>query len=115
MTSRTDSHTVRAPLPARADHPHTSGSRDRWLVLIAMTGALSMIMLDQTVVSVALPSMSRDLPLSAGPFARREFAGNLAVLGLVQFGLLAVVLFGSLYLQDLLRLSPIQAASGCCP
>jgi len=65
MTSRTDSHTVRAPLPARADHPHTSGSRRRWLVLIAMTGALSMIMLDQTVVSVALPSMSRELPLSA--------------------------------------------------
>ena len=30
-----------------------------------MTGSLSMIMLDQTVVTVALPSMSRDLHLSA--------------------------------------------------
>ena len=35
-----------------------------WLVLVAMTGSLSMIMLDQTVVAVALPSMSSELPLS---------------------------------------------------
>jgi EmrB/QacA subfamily drug resistance transporter len=40
-------------------------TRAQWLVLIAMTGSLSMIMLDQTVVTVALPSMSRDLHLSA--------------------------------------------------
>jgi EmrB/QacA subfamily drug resistance transporter len=41
-----------------------SGNRSPWLVLIAMTGSLSMIMLDQTVVAVALPSMSSELPLS---------------------------------------------------
>jgi hypothetical protein len=29
-----------------------------WLVLVAMTGSLSMIMLDQTVVAVALPSIA---------------------------------------------------------
>ena len=40
------------------------GTRNSWLVLCAMTGSLSMIMLDQTVVSVALPTMSRELPLS---------------------------------------------------
>lgn len=39
-------------------------SRGSWLVLVAMTGSLSMIMLDQTVVSVALPAMSKELPLS---------------------------------------------------
>ncbi len=39
-------------------------SGNRWLVLVAMTGSLSMIMLDQTVVTVALPSMARELPLS---------------------------------------------------
>ncbi|AZG46493.1 MFS transporter [Gordonia insulae] len=38
---------------------------NRWLTLLAMTGALSMIMLDQTVVTVALPSMTRDLGLSS--------------------------------------------------
>ncbi len=41
-----------------------STPRSPWLVLVAMTGSLSMIMLDQTVVTVALPSMSRELPLS---------------------------------------------------
>ena len=57
-------HTVAPDL--KAGHPKSlSGSPNRWLVLIAMTGALSMIMLDQTVVSVALPSMSRELPLSS--------------------------------------------------
>ncbi len=36
----------------------------KWWVLVAMTGSLSMILLDQTVVSVALPSIQRDLDLS---------------------------------------------------
>src|ERR1700744_500432 len=38
---------------------------NRWLILATMTGALSMVMIDQTVVSVALPTMQRDLGLSA--------------------------------------------------
>lgn len=38
---------------------------NRWLVLVAMTGSLSMVMIDQTVVTVALPAMSKDLMLSA--------------------------------------------------
>lgn len=36
----------------------------KWWVLVAMTGSLSMILLDQTVVSVALPSIQRDLDLT---------------------------------------------------
>jgi len=36
----------------------------RWWVLITMTGSLSMILIDQTVVSVALPTMQRDLDLT---------------------------------------------------
>jgi MFS family permease len=41
-----------------------SGSRQRWLILAAMTGTLSMMMLDATVASVALPSIQRELDLS---------------------------------------------------
>src|ERR1700709_339440 len=44
--------------------PTSTGSARRWWVLAPMTGALSMIMIDQTVVSVALPTMQRDLGLS---------------------------------------------------
>ncbi|MFK0229898.1 MFS transporter [Streptomyces sp. NPDC090303] len=41
-------------------------TRDAWLVLVAMTAGLAMIMLDQTVVTVALPTMGQDLALSGG-------------------------------------------------
>ncbi|MYU04845.1 DHA2 family efflux MFS transporter permease subunit [Streptomyces sp. SID8366] len=50
----------------RSDTTTARPSRAAWTVLIAMTGGLAMIMLDQTVVTVALPTMTRDLPLSAG-------------------------------------------------
>ena len=48
------------------DPPHlTESSRDvapgRWLILLAMTGSLAMIMLDTTVVAVALPSIQKSL------------------------------------------------------
>src|SRR5215813_12687339 len=45
--------------------PAGTQSSRRWWVLATMTGALSMIMIDQTVVSVALPTMQKDLGLSA--------------------------------------------------
>jgi EmrB/QacA subfamily drug resistance transporter len=51
----------------------------RWLVLIAMTGSLSMIMVDQTVVTVALPEMARDLGLSS---AGQQWVVNAYVLAL---------------------------------
>ncbi len=41
-----------------------SERRRKWLILVAMTGTLSMILLDQTVVSVALPTIQRDLDMS---------------------------------------------------
>src|SRR5918911_1012407 len=54
--------TLTPAAPAAIEIP-TASSR-RWWVLATMTGALSMIMIDQTVVSVALPTMQRDLGLS---------------------------------------------------
>lgn len=59
---------------------------NKWLILIAMTGSLSMVMLDQTVVSVALPSMTRDLPLTASGQQWVISAYVLAIAALVAFG-----------------------------
>jgi EmrB/QacA subfamily drug resistance transporter len=59
---------------------------NRWLVLIAMTGSLSMILLDQTVVAVALPKMTRDLPLSASGQTWVVNAYVLAIAAVVAFG-----------------------------
>jgi MFS family permease len=43
----------------------SAGDSRRWWVLATMTGSLSMIMIDQTVVGVALPTMRVDLGLSS--------------------------------------------------
>jgi EmrB/QacA subfamily drug resistance transporter len=64
----------------------TAGPSNRWLILVAMTGALSMVTLDQTVVTVALPSMSRDLPLTASGEQWVVNAYVLAMAALVAFG-----------------------------
>src|ERR1700712_4978691 len=64
----------------------TQKAGNRWLVVVAMPGALSMIMLDQTVVTVALPSMTRDLPLSAGGQQWVVNAYILAMAALVAIG-----------------------------
>lgn len=58
----------------------------RWLVLVAMTGSLSMVMLDQTVVSVALPTMTRDLSLSSAGQTWVVNAYVLAMAALVAVG-----------------------------
>ncbi|MCW2526199.1 MAG: stp 8 [Pseudonocardiales bacterium] len=76
--------TLVAPAPAAQSRSRLAGNR--WLILVAMTGALSMIMLDQTVVTVALPSMTRDLPLSAGGQQWVVNAYVLAMAALVAIG-----------------------------
>lgn len=65
--------------------PETT-QKHRMLVLIAMTGTLSMVMLDQTIVSVALPTMMKDLPLSAGGAHWVASAYVLAMAALVALG-----------------------------
>jgi EmrB/QacA subfamily drug resistance transporter len=59
-----------------------------------MTGSLSMIMLDQTVVSVALPSMARELPLTPHGQQWVVNAYVLAIAALVALGGKAADLLG---------------------
>ena len=77
----------RAPRIRRS--PRTSRkprTPNKWLILTAMTGSLSMVMLDQTVVTVALPTMAHDLPLSASGQQWVVSAYVLAIAALVAFG-----------------------------
>ncbi|HKG38613.1 MAG TPA: MFS transporter [Conexibacter sp.] len=44
--------------------PRITDANRRWWILGTMTGSLSMILIDQTVVAVALPTIQRDLHMS---------------------------------------------------
>jgi EmrB/QacA subfamily drug resistance transporter len=61
-------------------------SRHRWLILAAMTGTLAMMMLDATVVSVALPSIQRELDLTQTELQWVVNAYLLALAALVAVG-----------------------------
>ena len=45
--------------------PHSGVDKQVWPVLLAMAGVGGLIVLDETVVSVALPAMRNDLAMSA--------------------------------------------------
>ncbi|MCH2136500.1 MAG: MFS transporter [Phycisphaerales bacterium] len=47
-----------------AEHEHELPNANPWRTLVAMTGSLSMMMLDTTVVGVALPTIQSDLDMS---------------------------------------------------
>jgi EmrB/QacA subfamily drug resistance transporter len=49
-----------------ASHPSTAGDRRRWLALAVVCMAQLMIVLDTTIVNVALPSIQRDLHFTQG-------------------------------------------------
>jgi MFS family permease len=61
-----------------------------------------------TAVFVVTQSRVADPLVDVGLLRRRPFLADVAVNGLVQFGLLAAVLHSSLYLQDLLHFSPLS-------
>src|SRR4030088_2317351 len=51
-------------------HPvSSSGSSSRWLALVVLCAGMLMIVLDMTVVNVALPSIQRDLGFSQSTLA----------------------------------------------
>ena len=66
--------------------PHITDENRRWWILITMTGSLSMILIDQTVVSVALPSIQRDLDASQSGLQWVVNAYLLALAALVAVG-----------------------------
>ena len=70
-------------------------SRTRWWVLATMTGCLSMIMIDQTVVSVVLPTMQRDLSLTSASLHGSSIAYLLLLAVLVAFGGRLAALLGA--------------------
>lgn len=68
-----------------------------------VAGAALIVIFVHTQRRAAIPLL--DLRL----LGQRAFLGNVIVLGLFQFALLATVVFGSLYLQDILGLNPSRA------
>ena len=61
-------------------------ARRRVLILVAMTGSLSMIMMDTTVVGVALAAIGRDLGLGESNLAWVVNAYLLAMAALIALG-----------------------------
>ena len=93
--------------------PRITSDNRRWWILATMTGSLSMIMIDQTVVSVALPTMQHDLGLSQSGVQWVVNAYLLLLAMLVALGGRAGDLFGS---QRMFRLgvAVFVAASAVC-
>jgi EmrB/QacA subfamily drug resistance transporter len=84
-----------------------------WWVLAGMTGSLSMILLDQTVVSVALPSIQRDLDLSQTQLQWVVNAYLLAIAALVAVGGRLADMFNRVHVF-LLGLAIFVVASALC-
>src|SRR4051812_41843425 len=47
----------------------TRANRDRWIALVVLCAGMLMIILDQTIVNVALPSIQEDLGFSQSSLA----------------------------------------------
>lgn len=85
----------------------------RWWILITMTGSLSMILIDQTVVSVALPTMQRDLGLSTTGVQWVVNAYLLAIAVFVALGGRAGDILGNVKVFRLGALVFVLASAAC--
>jgi EmrB/QacA subfamily drug resistance transporter len=64
------SHTdTLSPTVLQPTRPSRSEARARWIALVVLCAGMLMIVLDQTIVNVALPSIQRDLHFSAASLA----------------------------------------------
>jgi EmrB/QacA subfamily drug resistance transporter len=62
--------------------PRVTDANRKWWVLVAMTGSLSMILLDTTMVGVALPTIQRELNMAT---VALQWVANAYLLGLAAF------------------------------
>ncbi|MDO8213825.1 DHA2 family efflux MFS transporter permease subunit [Conexibacter sp. CPCC 206217] len=85
----------------------------RWWILITMTGSLSMILIDQTVVSVALPTMQRDLGLSTTGVQWVVNAYLLAIAVFVALGGRAGDILGNVRVFRVGALTFVLASAAC--
>ncbi|MGI5229576.1 MFS transporter [Actinoallomurus sp. CA-142502] len=84
-----------SPSPVTADREHGSTGPHRWGLLGLLGAAQFMLVLDVTVVNVALPDISADLPLHRGAVPWVLTAYTLAFGGLMLLGGRAADLFGA--------------------
>jgi EmrB/QacA subfamily drug resistance transporter len=85
----------------------------RWWILATMTGALSMVLIDETVVSVALPAIQRDLHMSETGLQWVVNAYLLAFASLVAVGGRLGELFGQARMFRIGAALFVAASTGC--
>jgi EmrB/QacA subfamily drug resistance transporter len=85
----------------------------KWWILATMTGALSMVLIDETVVSVALPAIQRDLHMSPTGVQWVVNAYLLALASFVAVGGRLGELFGQARLFRLGAVLFLAASVGC--
>ena len=85
----------------------------KWWILATMTGALSMVLIDETVVSVALPAIQRDLHMSQTGLQWVVNAYLLALASCVAAGGRLGDLFGQARMFRLGALVFVAASAGC--
>lgn len=79
------SETVRS-VPGSVDDPHNDAHASRWKALVFIALAQLMVVLDATIVNIALPSAQQDLGISDGNRQWVITAYALAFGGLLLFG-----------------------------
>ena len=118
-------HAVRRPQPAATaeagQNPAALGAADRehrpWLLMVVLSVAQFMVILDATVVNVALPSIARSLSFPAGGLQWVVTAYVLASGGLVLLGGRAADMAGRrrTFLAGLALFTTASLASGMAP
>jgi MFS family permease len=93
--------------------PRLSADNRKWWILATMTGSLSMILLDETVVGVALPTIQRDLHMTQNGLQWVVNAYLLALASCVAIGGRLSELLGQARMFRLGALVFVAASAAC--